>query len=377
MTSRALSLAALFVLCASAAGACHAPPSDSEAGDEAVGRAGRPIVGGAKASAYPEAVLINMKQSGQIVAACSGSLIAPTVVLTAGHCVYQFDGWDVVAPFASGQKASATSGATLDWTNQSETVDPNMHDVGLVFLSKAINLSSYPKLAQSPIANGAQVVNIGRIDNGTLSDTNLYVSKPITVNNASSQGFPFDYIAKEVIQSGDSGGPDEIPGTHTIVAVNSGAGGGTEVLARVDLVFSWIQQQVAAHGGSGGATGGSGGGSTCAHATCASGGKLAASCDPCAQAICAQDSYCCATAWDSQCVGEVESICGQTCGGGGGDTGGSSGGSSSACGDVTYTGECNGDAVVWCENDALQQIDCSASGATCGYDTQHGYYNCL
>jgi hypothetical protein len=35
------------------------------------------------------------------------------------------------------------------------------------------------------------------------------------------------------------------------VAVNSGAGGGTEVLARVDLLRDWILGKVAAHGGGG------------------------------------------------------------------------------------------------------------------------------
>ena len=52
---------------------------------------------------------------------------------------------------------------------------------------------------------------------------------------------------------------------------------------------------------------------SCSHAICASGTKLVSSCDPCATKICAADSYCCNTKWDSQCVGEVGSICGQTC----------------------------------------------------------------
>ena len=62
----------------------------------------------------------------------------------------------------------------------------------------------------------------------------------------------------------------------------------------------------------------SGGTSSCAHDLCTSGGKLASSCDPCAQQICAQDSYCCTTSWSSICVAEVGSICGQSCSGGGG-----------------------------------------------------------
>ncbi len=42
----------------------------------------------------------------------------------------------------------------------------------------------------------------------------------------------------------------EIPGAkpHVIVAVNSGGGGGSEILARVDLVFDWIKQTVESGG---------------------------------------------------------------------------------------------------------------------------------
>jgi hypothetical protein len=53
--------------------------------------------------------------------------------------------------------------------------------------------------------------------------------------------------------------------------------------------------------------------STCAHPTCATGGALASGCDACATALCAQDPYCCAVAWDATCVSEVTSICGQSC----------------------------------------------------------------
>lgn len=51
----------------------------------------------------------------------------------------------------------------------------------------------------------------------------------------------------------------------------------------------------------------------CAHPVCAAGGPLEASCDSCATQLCAVDPYCCSTAWDATCVGEVASICGNTC----------------------------------------------------------------
>ncbi len=56
-----------------------------------------------------------------------------------------------------------------------------------------------------------------------------------------------------------------------------------------------------------------GGPAACTHAICATGDGLVAACDPCATKLCAADPYCCSTAWDGTCVGEVSSICGQSC----------------------------------------------------------------
>jgi subtilase family serine protease len=52
---------------------------------------------------------------------------------------------------------------------------------------------------------------------------------------------------------------------------------------------------------------------TCAHAICSTGVKLTATCDSCASQICAADSFCCNNSWDSICVGEVSSVCHQSC----------------------------------------------------------------
>jgi hypothetical protein len=55
------------------------------------------------------------------------------------------------------------------------------------------------------------------------------------------------------------------------------------------------------------------GASSCAHPICTVGTQLVATCDPCAAQVCAQDNFCCSSSWDQTCVGEVTSICGQTC----------------------------------------------------------------
>lgn len=324
----AASFIAVAVFTSVFASACAAntdePVDDSAtAGSESTRE---PIVGGTQASGYPESALISLLSNGQVFAACSGAVIAPQVVLTAGHCVVGANGWTVRAPFAGNQNIGASGAQVYDYTSTAETVDAKHHDVALIYLSKPIALAAYPSIATTKLADGAKVINVGRINNGVMSSTSLFQSPPIAVSDATKYGFPFDYVAEERIESGDSGGPDFLAGTHTIVAVNSGGGGGTEVLARVDLLSTWISQQIAAHGGPGGGTGsggstGSGGGagsggstgSSCSHATCSTGVKLVASCDPCVKTICAADAYCCNTKWDGICVQEVASLCGKTC----------------------------------------------------------------
>ena len=63
-------------------------------------------------------------------------------------------------------------------------------------------------------------------------------------------------------------------------------------------------------------TGGTGTG-TCDHEVCTAGGPLKNDCGSCATEVCKNDAYCCSTAWDSVCVGEVDKYCPGGCSGGG------------------------------------------------------------
>lgn len=228
-----------------AAVGCSASDDESEEVSASI----EPIIGGVAASDYPEAAILNMK-STKGSWACSAALIAPKVVLTAGHCVDGMTSFDVVV----GTKAqTTTSGETYDWAENGATnVNPKHHDVGLVYLSSPITLTSYPTIATAGLASGAKVTNVGRILNGTLTSSLWKAS--VTIVPGSNYGYPFDYASTDVIEHGDSGGPVFQYGTHTIVAVNSGAGGGIQVLARVDLLAAWIQSRIASHGGMGTST---------------------------------------------------------------------------------------------------------------------------
>jgi hypothetical protein len=67
------------------------------------------------------------------------------------------------------------------------------------------------------------------------------------------------------------------------------------------------------------ADGGSGGGA-CGECTTHK-TPLSSSCDSCTASVCSHDSYCCKTAWDSQCVGEVKTYCGSSACSSSGDAG--------------------------------------------------------
>ena len=247
MQSSGLSLTLLVTLAASAA-ACAVPVATESdpAGSEA-----QRIQGGLSAASYPEAVLIDVWKGGVAQPGCSGALVGPRTVLTSGRCATQFDGWTVRAPFASGQTAQGVSSAVYDFDRTADAPSTTEHDIGLIFLGAPIALSVYPQLATGPLAAGAEVVGVGRVLDGQASSSTLYASEPLAAADASGRGFLYDYAATGAIEHGDSGGPDFLLGTHTIMAVNDGSVDGTALLARVDLVSPWIQYQLSTAVGGG------------------------------------------------------------------------------------------------------------------------------
>lgn len=225
-----------------ALGAC----SSREVAEEDTESTIEPIIGGVAATDYPEAALLNMTSaSGSF--ACTASLVAPRVVLTAGHCIDGMSTWKVRIGTVT---QTSTSAETYDWAeNGASTVNPAHHDVGLVYLTTPVALAAYPTLASAGVPSGTQAVNVGRIKDGVY--TSSLWKATVTLGPGSYYGYPFDYASPDVIQPGDSGGPVFQLGTHLLVAVNSGSGSGMQVLARVDLLHAWILARIASHGGLG------------------------------------------------------------------------------------------------------------------------------
>lgn len=60
-------------------------------------------------------------------------------------------------------------------------------------------------------------------------------------------------------------------------------------------------------------------GGTCSHDECEVGDPLTEDCSVCAEAVCGSDTYCCAEAWDEECVELADFLC-NWCGGDDEDT---------------------------------------------------------
>jgi hypothetical protein len=244
--------------------------------------------------AHPYVGLIAFYDSaGTFTHRCSGSLIAPSVFLTAGHCTdattgatqariwFEQDagvGFDPVtgAPAPSGYPVSGgvTSHTLYNYGFANSAGLPNTHDVGLVILDQPIRASKYaaqftsfPTLA-APGSLDRLATRRGRQDvTFTASGYGLSLQNPVKVisfrerlmateklNNLGSHltgGYNIQTSAnpgngRGGTCNGDSGGPLLYSSTNTIVAVNSfGLNNncrGNDFMYRIDRqeVLDWI-----------------------------------------------------------------------------------------------------------------------------------------
>jgi hypothetical protein len=182
-----------------------------------------------------------LDQNGARIGEAQGVLIAPRLVLTAGHAIAGMAKWEVTA--ADGKtKATGSRGMTYDWMRYDSTLaHPRRHDVGVIHLENAINLAHYPKLVGGKTESGAKATRIS--GNGTAftqvgsvlekvrSSPNAWLAEMSSAERLSTGGAVFD----------DRG----------IVGVVSGRGMTTGKLyvARVDQLMTWLAPKVSCAGG--------------------------------------------------------------------------------------------------------------------------------
>jgi len=219
-------------------------------------------------NAHPAVVLIVMDVAGEPAFRCSGTLIAPKVVLTAGHCAGQPREFSGMRVFTESDVQNGNNNYPFAGPNTIEAVEWHahplftesaffLHDVGVVLLSKAVKLAAgqYGRLPArdeldilqpssstvfTAVGYGLQRINpvfveaekirmfaephLVQINTpGFTGDFSLLLS-----NNAATGGTCF----------GDSGGPNYVGTSNVIGAVTSfglnGTCGGTGGVFRLD-----------------------------------------------------------------------------------------------------------------------------------------------
>jgi secreted trypsin-like serine protease len=216
---------------------------------------------------HPAVLLLVMDVNGQPAFRCSGTLLSPTVLLTAGHCAGEPGEFSAMRVFTESDVQNGNNNFPFAGRNSVEAVTWSahplfredtffLHDVGVVVLRKAVKLSpsSYGVLPTegeldslqprsstifTSVGYGLQQINpvfvesalvrmfaqphLVQINTGFTGDFSLLLS-----NNHSTGGTCF----------GDSGGPNFLGTSNIIAGVTSfglnGTCGGTGGVFRLD-----------------------------------------------------------------------------------------------------------------------------------------------
>ncbi len=359
--------AALGVWLGLAAG-CASAPAASAPPRRAVGE----IRGGGRDTTRPAVVALLWRTSQQ----CSGTLIAPEVVLLAAHCVHALETVNLHVFFGD---AVDGPGTTLDVAEYREhpAYDPTrflVNDIALIRLSAP---APVPPVALALPGVGPERGAVVRLAGFgvTESATAARGEKKSGLARVSSTGAltfvvsPVEGEEGAVALSGDSGGPVLLSsdGAEVLVGVldtttSSIFGSFTNGAARVDAYRAdFIDPFVA--------------------------GAAASTPPPPPLPV-----GCADVGDDGRCEADVLYYCdggavqrtdcgalGQTCTVYTGTVSGcvAASRSSAVCADLGAAGRCDGSVLSWCQDDVIHEIDCGARGLMCGWREEVAASDCL
>lgn len=232
------------VVCSVAVAACALDDFTAEntlANDSAA------ILRGTEARDRPEVCVVENSEG-----LCSGALVAPNVVLTAGHCVAGSARWWVSCPYSTDTAtvASAQAEFTPTYPNRDdpsrEEIDNSRgSDLGLIRLDRPLRETRVARVSFARVMVNTRVYAIGRVNNGVLAQARLYRSPTFALSAVDTRNSYWAGVDQTVIQSGDSGGPlfDEASGQ--LIGVNS-AGVDASSCRRGTVCDEWALTSAAA-----------------------------------------------------------------------------------------------------------------------------------
>lgn len=211
---------------------------------------GQSIVGGVTDTGDPAVVIVDLGNG-----LCTGTVISPHVILTAGHCIEQVNNTSIRFENEYGDNTGPTIQATE--VLRHPEYNSGGKDIGLVAIGTAAPTTPIPfntTALESHIGEAVRIVGFGvTSENGNDSGLKRQGDATLFALLTENGGEVETTNQPQGTCYGDSGGPNFMTiGGHEVVAgiTTTGTdicGSGYDIGTRVDAFADWIQTFVSAH----------------------------------------------------------------------------------------------------------------------------------